>query len=123
MRKGKIKFDFDKYTLQVEKNRMVRKRYLHYFLQEDYKNNPDYQKLTRQFRSLVMESAKNSIVKNKGVCDIKDYKDPELLIRKKAISYFYGMLASGIPLSEASIYAEKYLGNGMEIAVQIDGNL
>lgn len=96
-----MKFDFSSGILDIEKRRLYLRELLF-----DYRKDKDYQKLTREFRRLVRAHA------NGGIAD------------KMAMSYFYGMAASGVPLVKASEYTENYIGNDdLEVVVRIDGNL
>jgi len=100
MEKNKIVFDFDEYILNVEK-RVLELRNV-----ENYRNNLEYQKLRRQFRGLVKETAERS------------------KIHKSVMAYFYGMVASGETPLKASKYAEYYIGDdNLEVVVRINGNL
>lgn len=101
MKKEKIKFDFSNGILDIEKRRLYLRELLF-----DYKKDTEYQKLTREFRRLVRAHA-NGIVAD-----------------RKAMAYFYGMAATGVPLAKASEYTENYIGNDeLEVVVRINGNL
>ncbi len=101
MRKEKIKFDFSSGILDIEKRRLYLRELLF-----DYKKDDEYQKLTREFRRLVLVHS-NGIVAD-----------------RMAMAYFYGIVATGVTPLKASEYAENYIGNdALEVVVRIDGNL